>query len=139
MLFHTVWVQIQLLKRIVYTSLPWAIRQNSPNCTQITATPGRTICNAAESSQMPYTAKHTKINNCNAKIKKILELRLVRQASRSSVRVAGSDSRRLQVVVFKRIYARCLAWVSPPPNNKKNKTKSRTCKKKNVLRHIKMY
>ncbi len=74
-IFYTVWVQIQWLEKIVYTSRFSVIFQNSQNCRQITATPRRSIFHAAKSLQMPYKAKNQKITYFHNKIKNPLELR----------------------------------------------------------------
>jgi hypothetical protein len=60
---YTVWVQIQWLEKIVYTSRFSVIFQNSQICRQITATPRRSIFHAAKSLQMPYKAKNQKTKN----------------------------------------------------------------------------
>jgi hypothetical protein len=73
---YTVWVQIQWLEKIVYTSRFSVIFQNSQICRQITATPRRSIFHAAKSLQMPYKAQNQKITYFHKKIKNPLELGL---------------------------------------------------------------
>ena len=75
--FYTVWVQIQWLERIVYTSRFSVIFDNSQICRQMTATPRRSIFHAAKSPQMPYSAPNQDFQYFNDKIKNPLELRLV--------------------------------------------------------------
>ena len=87
---YTVWVQIQWLEKIVYTSRFSVIFQNSQNCRQITATPRRSIFHAAKSLQMPYKAKNQKITYFHNKIKNPLELRLVfRPGTRLEINFPG--------------------------------------------------
>ena len=50
--FSTVWVHIQPLGRILYTSRCWAFFDILKNCRQISATPRRSIFHAAKSSQI---------------------------------------------------------------------------------------
>ena len=61
----------------VHTSRCWVICGNSGNCKQITAMPRRSICHAAKSSRMQYTAKMKTINNYDNQTTNPLELRLV--------------------------------------------------------------
>jgi hypothetical protein len=75
-IFYTVWVQVQWLEKIVYTSRFSLIFQNFQNCRQITATIRRSIFHAAKSLQMPYKAKNQKITYFHNKINNPLELRL---------------------------------------------------------------
>ena len=81
-ILYMVWVQIQWLEKIVYTSRFSVNFQNSQNCRQITATPRRSIFHAAKSLQMPYRATNQKITYFHSKIKNSLELRLVFLKSR---------------------------------------------------------
>jgi hypothetical protein len=74
---YTVWLQIQWLERIVYTSRFSVIFQNSQNCRQITATHRRSVFHAAKCLQMLYKAKNQKITYFHNQIKNPLELRLV--------------------------------------------------------------
>jgi hypothetical protein len=60
----------------VYTSRFSVFFQNSQNCRQITATPGRSIFHAAKSLQMPYKATNQQNTYFRNKIKNPLELRL---------------------------------------------------------------
>jgi hypothetical protein len=74
----TVWLQIQPLTQLNYTSRFGLIFESCQNCRQIIGTPCRSIFHAARSSQMPYTAEILKINGFNHTIKNALELRLDR-------------------------------------------------------------
>ena len=65
---YTVWVQIQALERIVYTSRFWVYFENPQNCKQIIGTPRRSIFHAAKSSQMAYRANIYKECNLDYKI-----------------------------------------------------------------------
>ena len=68
-LFYTVWVKIQLLDRIVYTSRFWVIFGNCQNCKQIIGTPSGSIFHAAKSSQIPYMATIEKPPNLIIQLK----------------------------------------------------------------------
>ena len=65
----TVWVEIQPLENVYTTRFKLFVRIFFKECTQITATPHRSIFHAAKSSQMTYTAKIKKMYNFDDKLK----------------------------------------------------------------------